>query len=159
VQFASALPIGPKRFRLSGLLRGARGSEWAMNGHAPGEIFVLIQAGAVQELVLPRSAVGTSASVVALGLADQNALPIECEVSGEATRPPSPINLVGEILTDGSLSLAWKRRSRIGWTWPSTSEPPLGESAEKYMVTVSGSAGALSFETLQPELRSQCATS
>ena len=67
-------------------------------------------------------------------------------------RPPDPTELAGERLADGSLSLSWTRRSRLGWTWPSTSEPPLGESAEKYTVTVAGSAGSLIFEASQPEL-------
>ncbi len=67
-------------------------------------------------------------------------------------RPPSPTDLVGQMLADGSLSLSWTRRSRLGWTWPSTSEPPLGESTEKYIVTVAGSAESLTFEALQPQL-------
>ena len=79
-------------------------------------------------------------------------MPIERIVSGEAMRPPSPTDLAGEVLGDGSLSLAWTRRSRLGWMWPEGSEPPLGESAEKYKVTVQGDAGSLNFEAFQPGL-------
>ena len=152
VQFATATSIGSQRVRLSGLVRGCFGTEWAMSNHSAGETFVFIDANALQEVVLPRAAIGTAASIVALGLADQNALPVECLASGEAMMPPSPTDLVGQKLADGSLSLSWTRRSRLGWTWPSTSEPPLGESTEKYIVTVAGSAESLTFEALQPQL-------
>lgn len=53
---------------------------------------------------------------------------------------------------DGGLLLHWTRRSRLGWLWPDGTELPLGESVEKYRVTLEGSAAALSFETLEPQL-------
>jgi len=64
IQFASAIPIGPNQFRLSGLLRGCRGTEWAMDSHAPGEAFALIGPGILQEVLFPPLAIGTSVSVV-----------------------------------------------------------------------------------------------
>ena len=39
IQFGTAEQTGPSTFRLSRLLRGRRGSEWAMAGHALGERF------------------------------------------------------------------------------------------------------------------------
>jgi len=152
IQFASALPIGPQRFRLTGLLRGCRGSEWAMNSHAVGEPFVLISPGSLQEIALPPLALGTSISIKARGLADYDAQPIERILTGEAMKPPSPVSLVAETAADGGLSVAWVRRSRAGWLWPANEEPPLGESTEKYRLTVVGSAGILTFEVLEPQI-------
>jgi hypothetical protein len=66
-------------------------------------------------------------------------------------RPPSPVDLQAEIAGDGSLSVAWTRRSRLGWMWPAGSEVPLGESSERYRVTLSSSA-ALTFEAAETQM-------
>jgi len=152
IQFASAVPIGPSRFRLGGLLRGCRGTEWAMSSHALGEPFVLISPASLQEILLPPLALGTSVSIMARGLADDNAIPIERTVTGEAMRPPSPIDLQAVSAPDGALSLTWTRRSRLGWMWPAGTEVPLGENSEKYRVTLEGSAGTLTFEVSEPQI-------
>jgi hypothetical protein len=67
-------------------------------------------------------------------------------------RPPSPVDLAAEIQSDGSLSLSWTRRSRLGWLWPAGTDLPLGESAERYRVVVEGSAGTLTFTPSEPQL-------
>ena len=148
IQFASAVPTGPKRFRLSGLLRGCRGTEWAMSSHAVGETFVLIAPGVLHEIALPPLALGALVSIKARGLADDAAVPVERIVTGEALRPPSPVDLHPERLPDGRLSLSWTRRSRLGWMWPDGAEVPLGESVERYRVSV----GSLTFETSEPRI-------
>jgi hypothetical protein len=43
----------------------------------------------------------------------------------------------------------WTRRNRLGWNWPSA-DPPLGESAERYRVTVQGSAAMLTLAASEP---------
>ena len=48
--------------------------------------------------------------------------------------------------------MSWIRRSRLGWLWPAGSAMPLGESSERYRVTLNGSAGTLTFETFQPQI-------
>ena len=147
-----AEPIGPKRFRLSGLLRGCRGTEWTMNSHASGEDFVLIVPGTLQEIALPPLAIGTSISIRARGLADGEATPIQRIVTGEAMRPPSPVDLFVQVMPDGDLQAVWTRRSRLGWLWPDDADVPLGESSERYRVTVIGSAGTLTFDAFEPQI-------
>lgn len=90
IQFASAVPIGPQRFRLSGLRRGCRCTEWAMGSHVAGDDFVLISPGAIQEILLPPLAIGSTVSVRARGLADDDAAPVERVVTGRGMRPPPP---------------------------------------------------------------------
>jgi hypothetical protein len=36
--------------------------------------------------------------------------------------------------------------------WPAGSEAPLGESSEKYRVTVQGSSATVTFEALEPQI-------
>ncbi len=121
-----------------------------MASHGSNETFVLIRPGTLQEIALPPSAIGASISIRPRGLADDDAQPIEGVVTGEAMRPPSPVDLQAEVQGDGALSLAWTRRSRLGWAWPSA-DPPLGESAERYRVTVQGSAGTLTLAASEPQ--------
>lgn len=151
IQFGSAVPIGPKWFRLGGLLRGCRGTEWAMGLHAAGETFVLIRPGALQEIVLPPSALGASISVKAAGLADNDADPVQQNVGGEAMRPPSPVNLQA-VAADGGLMLTWVRRSRLGWMRPEGTDVPLGESSERYRVTLDAATTSITFDAFEPRL-------
>jgi hypothetical protein len=122
-----------------------------MDLHVSGEAFVLIAPGTLQEIVLPPSALGSSASVKARGLADHEAAPIERVGTGEAMRPPSPVDLQGQVETDGALSLTWLRRSRLSWTWTGA-DVSLGESGERYEVTIEHSTGTLNFQTSYPTL-------
>jgi hypothetical protein len=122
-----------------------------MNSHAAGEAFVLIDSGTLREVALPPFVIGTSVAIRARGLADDAAHPIVRIVTGEAMRPPSPIDLLAQVAADGSLLLSWTRRSRLGWLWPAGTELPLGESSEKYRIIVEGSAGSLAFEAFSPQ--------
>src|SRR3990170_6798207 len=60
IQFGRAEPIAPRRFRLSRLLRGRRGSEWAMGSHAAGERFAMIETNTFRPIELPLSALGAA---------------------------------------------------------------------------------------------------
>ena len=123
-----------------------------MNSHVSGESFVLLSPGTLQEIVLAPTALGTPVSVKPRGLADDETAPVERIATGEAMRPPAPTDVLAERAADGGLLLRWTRRSRLGWLWPDGTELPLGESVEKYRVTLEGSAAALTYETLEPQL-------
>lgn len=47
IQFGRAEQVGPNRYRLSRLLRGRFGTEWASSAHQSGDDFLLIDAGAL----------------------------------------------------------------------------------------------------------------
>jgi hypothetical protein len=127
-------------------------TEWAANSHAAGEPFVLLVAGALQEVVFAPLAIGTSVSIRARGLADDDAQPVQRLVTGEAMKPPSPVELLVQVAGDGGLEIEWTRRSRLGWMWPDGADVPLGESFEKYRLTVTASAGTLTFDAFEPRI-------
>ncbi|MFL6730152.1 MAG: phage tail protein [Sphingomicrobium sp.] len=58
IQFADAEAIGPGRFRLTRLLRGRYATHWAMNLHASGDLFLMIDLSSLQVVSLPKSARG-----------------------------------------------------------------------------------------------------
>ena len=151
VQFGSVEPMGQKRFRLSRLLRGRRGTEWAMDSHHVGEWFCLLTPASLVGIDGPLEMVGTTVEVRPNGLADHDHPGAAVTMSGEALRPPSPVRL--SATRDGeSVSLGWTRRSRLGWAWVDGLDAPVGESAERYRVEVSGTSSSMSFEVTETHL-------
>ncbi len=134
IQFGTAVPIGDRRWRLSRLLRGRGGTEWAAAGHAPGERFVLIERGAVLRCPVPLVAIGAEVRVMASGIGDATPIPAAIEFQAEALRPLSPVHLRARPREDNGFDIAWVRRSRAGWTW-SDQEVPLAETVERYRLT------------------------
>ena len=147
IQFGVATAIGPGLFRLSKLLRGRRGTEWAMNAHSPGEHFVMIGSGSVRPIELPPEALGAQVDVTAFAVGDGNGTTIGTVARGEALRPPSPVHVRWSVALAGSLELSWVRRSRNGWMWRDEIETPLGETGERYRVRVQAETGAIELET------------
>jgi len=137
IQFGNAEPLGDRRFRLSRLLRGRRGTEWAAL-HAPGERFVLIEAESLTAVEAPLGSLGGEARLLGQGLGDPEGVLAVRTVAGEAMRPPAPVHLKAERLAGGDLALSWVRRSRAGWVWLSGSDTPLGEETESYRLSLAG---------------------
>lgn len=147
IQFGRADPIGPRLYRLSRLLRGRRGTEWAAGLHQGGEEFALVEADSCTAIMLPPG-IGAGASVRLLASGVGDSIPAEAEliVAGEALRPPSPVHLRAAALANGDHLIGWVRRSRLGWSWTSGSDTPLGEEQEAYRLTFSGAGGARQIE-------------
>ncbi|MEA2999177.1 MAG: hypothetical protein QOK17_1010 [Sphingomonadales bacterium] len=150
IQFGAAAPIGPRRFRLSRLLRGRRGTEWADGLHLPGEEFVLIDAPTLLRVDVPLASIGSEAALLPAGLGDDGAVPVRLIVTSEALRPPSPVHAYAEPLGEGDILLTWVRRSRLGWDWLSGRDTPLGEEREAYRVTIGSGSAARAFEVEEP---------
>ncbi|MEO7365138.1 MAG: hypothetical protein ABIW03_02345 [Sphingomicrobium sp.] len=148
VQFGQAEAIGPGQFKLSRLLRGRRGTEWAMDAHAIGEPFVLLQPGTLQRLPLAGSLRGSAVAVRSVRPGD-TAPAISALAVGEAQRPPSPAHLLAAQSASG-LMVSWTRRSRRGWAWLDEMEVPLGEASELYRVELEGVVGRIEIETEVP---------
>jgi hypothetical protein len=140
-QFGAAEPVGERRFRLSRLLRGRRGTEWAAHGHQTGEAFALVEAENLTMLAPPLSSLGRVVQIQALGLDDAEEVIVGRTLTGEVLRPPSPVHLRARRLANGNVEIHWMRRSRIGWVWMSGADAPLGEESETYRLSIA-SAGA-----------------
>lgn len=149
IQFGRAAVVAPGMFRLTHLLRGRRGTEWASAGHAVGDPFCLIEAATLRAIAVPRGAVGSTLAAVAHGIADQAPLPrAALLVQGEAMRPPAPCRLIAERV-GGAVQLTWTRRSHRGWRWGDGMDVPADAFAERYRVTLTGSGGQRTAETIE----------
>lgn len=146
IQFGRAEPIGSGRYRLSKLLRGRRGTEWAAAAHAVGEAFCLIDPAAIRQVELPASGIGAMLTVSAHGLGDVAPLPTgQRLVSGESLRPPSPCHL--KVLREGiAVQIQWTRRSHRGWIWTDGIGDAEDPFVERYRMSIAGSAGQIVIE-------------
>ncbi len=140
IQFASAQPLAPARYRLSGLLRGRRATEWAMSTHGPSERFVLLQGETLAAIDVPTGA--GQIKVMATSVGDAVPPVQTMTITGEAVIPTTIASLRAERLFNGDTALRWIRRSRNGWQWLNGADAPLVEELERYRVELAPNAGA-----------------
>jgi hypothetical protein len=149
IQFAYATPLGAGNWRLSGLLRGRAGTEWAVSNHIADEVFVMIDEALVR---LDSQTIGeaSDARIVAAGLGDAAAVSVPIGERGKTLEPLSPVKGHASRRADGSIALSWVRRARGAWLWTDAVDSPLNEESEAWEVGF-GDAN-------QPSLRWQTAS-
>ncbi|MGB3723094.1 MAG: phage tail protein [Pacificimonas sp.] len=155
VQFARAEQLDARRWRLSGLLRGRRGTEAAVAGHVAGEDFLLLEPEALFPLDVPLARVGAEMLLKAVGPADGVAVmeAVATTVTGRSLRPLSPVLGRAWVDADGAVRARWTRRSRFGFGWTDATDAPLGEEREIYAVTLAVGAEILDMTVAAAELR------
>nr|WP_295661302.1 phage tail protein [Polymorphobacter sp.] len=136
-QFARAEALAPRRYRLSVLLRGRRGSEAAIASHAAGERFVMLD-DRVVGFDPPLDAIGSPSVLKAVGPGEDIVAVRAVGVvpAGVALRPLSPVALTVTTGPTGDRAIGWIRRSRAGFAWIDGADAPIGEEVEAYRLTV-----------------------
>lgn len=147
IQFGEAVSLGGGQFRLSRLLRGRGGTEWATVDHVINEIFCLLSSATLQPLTLPSWSVGATITASTGGSPD-----VSASYAGENVRPLTPVGLNTEWTSDGSLQLGWIRRSRQGFAWIDGIDAPLGETQEQYRIVLTCGDKAAEYLASQPAL-------
>jgi hypothetical protein len=135
VQFSSAEAIAPQVFRLSGFLRGRRGTESRIAGHVAGERFVLLDRTAMLACPLPVEALGAEVLIRSAGVDDGGVSPVLAKLAGATLEPLSPADLQLETQANDVIA-TWIRRSRDGFGWADFVDAPLAEWSERYQVDV-----------------------
>ncbi len=135
VQFAEAEMLAPRRFRLSGLLRGRRATEAAVVGHILGERFVLLDQAGLLPVDLPADSIGRTVLVRAEGSGDAESGTAACRVGGKAVLPLSPVHLRLWRIGD-DIAANWVRRSRAGFGWSDFIDAPIAEANEAYRIEI-----------------------
>ena len=139
-QFQAVDLVGPRRYRLSGRLRGQLGTEFAASLPWPENSWFVLINGAPKQINLASNLrrveqtyrIGPSNR----GYADPSYTEELHAFDGNGLRPYSPAHLTARRAGSGDVDLTWVRRTRIdgdGWETP---EVPLGEDAEEYVVRV-----------------------
>ena len=133
LQFAIAEPMGPKAWRLTGLLRGRGGTEHnASEAHPAGTPVVLID----DRLIEMSSDANAAEGYAALGIGDDDAIMAAVGNAGLSRRPLAPVHARAFDLGDGGVLLRWQRRALGAWEWRGLTDAPLVEPVERYEVGV-----------------------
>lgn len=153
LQFANAELVDDRTYRLSRLLRGQAGSEYAIADLLPsGAPFVLLD----DHLIPIARGLGMldrpmNLRIAPGGRSHSDPMAVSVTVSPDATAltPLSPVHVTAWREIDG-VHLGWIRRTRSnGDSW--AIEPPLGEDREAYVVEIlSGSTAVRRLDVTSP---------
>jgi len=140
LQFVEAELVAPATYDLRLRLRGQAGTDAAAPRSWPaGSRFVLLDT-AVQQIDLSVGARGLSRfyriGAASSGYDDRNVIVQERAFAGNGLRPYSVVHLRGSGAAGQDVALSWVRRTRVdGDSWQS-SEVPLGEDREAYLLRI-----------------------
>lgn len=137
VQFLTPTLVGERTYAISGFLRGVRGTEHRIAGHAPGDRFILLDSA--KRHTLGASEIGDSDFYIATttgAAVDQDAA-FALAFTGASHRPYAAVNgLLALDTGSGDWSVTATRRTRIGGANLDGTDVPLGEVSEAWEADV-----------------------
>ena len=148
LQWQTATALDATSWRLSTLLRGRRGTEWAMPLHRAGERFLVLTPQTVWRADMNLSEVGMARQYRAVTLnTDASTTTAQAFVNtARGLKPYSVEHVHGTRNASNDLTITWVRRTRLGGLWVDGRDVPLSEASEAYEVDVL--AGATVVRTL-----------
>ncbi len=137
VQFQNAELIGERTYRLSRLLRGRQGTEWAVGSHTAGDRFILLSP-ALYTTAIANNLIGRQLFYkgVSVGNSLGNTDEVTFTYTGRNLKPFAPVHVKGVRDGSGNLTISWIRRSRVDGEWRDGVGIPLGEETEAYEVEI-----------------------
>lgn len=128
----------PNVYRVTRLLRGELGTDWAMVDHAANERAVLLRPQGLRHVSQEQWEVNLEHLVkaVTLGRSTDSGVASSFTNTGISQKPYSPVDLRSSRTMDGGMVLTWERRTRLAFVLFGGVEPPLGESLEAYDVEI-----------------------
>lgn len=138
VQFVNAELVAAGLYRLSGFLRGRRGTEQHISTHSASERFVILN-GNLRRVSTTAAQIGASSylKVVTYNRNESTVTPESFVDSGTALKPFNPVALRINY-TDLGVELSWIRRTRFDYRYTGSSgiSVPVAEDSEQYRVRV-----------------------
>lgn len=128
----------PDVWRLSGLLRGRRGTEWAVGTSEAADTFVMLDSALVR-VSMNLAALGTERKhkAVLSGASIDAATAVDFTGNGVALEPFSVVDVEGAREPDDDLVITWVRRGRIGSELAGSGvDIPLSEESEAYEIDI-----------------------
>ena len=145
-QAGNAELVGPGRYRLSRLLRGQRGTEWAMGNTPSGAALVYLGQG-INQVDMSLSDIGRAFywryGPLGAKVGSDAYTTVSKTFEGVGLKPFAPVHARRRIADNGDHVLTWIRRTRAdGDSW-SLYQIPLGEDIEAYAVEILTTGGEL----------------
>lgn len=114
IRFQRATLVSPGVYILSGLLRGQRGTEWAMGSHGANERCVLLRTRGLRRVTQQAAEVGQVRYLRGGTLgATPSATSVQFTNTNRGLRPFAPVDARAVRLPSGDLQITWKRRTRL----------------------------------------------
>lgn len=138
IQWKNATLVAENTYELSGLLRGRRGTEWAVGEHSVGERFVVLEKGALYRMPMGQSQLNQTAYYKALPLGGDwdDARQLSQNYKAASLRCFAPVQIKGARDESDNLSLLWIRRPRWNGEWMDEIDVPLFEAQELYQIDI-----------------------
>ena len=145
VQFCGVTQIDSNVYELTRFLRGRKGTEWAVSGHATSERFVFLSTR-LRDIPLDigdRYSATMFLRAYGTGSASRYGTTERFETQFARLMPYSPVHLFAVRHPTGEWTLRWNRRDRYMNDWNSGVDVPLSEADEVYEVEVYNVGGDL----------------
>lgn len=139
VRFMNAVLQADGSYRLSGFVRGDKGSERVSGTHLPGDFFILLNDPDNLFIGLPVESISLQRlyRAVTQGETVDSASDQAFTYQGVNLKPLAASYPAGARNGSGDLSASWTRRSRLSSTWWWTGVvAPVGEASEAYEIDV-----------------------
>lgn len=138
IQWKTATLLSAGKYRLSGLARGRKGSDWATSGHKAGDRFVCLSATTLRRYNFGAGDIGSERlyKAVTHGMVITGTRAVRFTNTGVGLKPYAPVHISGSRDDSGSLTISWIRRTRVDGEWRDYVDVPLGESSEAYEVDI-----------------------
>jgi hypothetical protein len=137
-QWIDATFLGNGVYRLSTLLRGRKGSEYACSGHAVGDLFVLLDPAKMERIDASLSEIGLQRifKATSIGTPIAAAIPVAFVNTGANLKPLSLVHIAGARDGSNNLTVAAIPRTRLGGEWLNGGDSPTGETIQSYEMDV-----------------------
>lgn len=136
IQFRTATLVAPGQYDLSGLLRGRRGTEWAIGYSQAGDTFVLCST--LSRVTKSSSSIGQArlykmvTSRTLIEAAEAEAF----SAAGVALECYAPAHVTASRDAGGDITFHVTRRARLGPEWIDYADVPLHEDSERYSIDI-----------------------
>lgn len=128
--------VSPGVYDLKGLLRGRKGTEWAIGTHTIGEPVAYIQPAGIRRVAMDLSELNLERfyRAVTFGRSLDSAASQEWANTGVSSKPYAPTNLDADRdASAGTTTIFWNRRTRLSQAWW-LGNVPLGEESELWHI-------------------------
>lgn len=149
LQFKNAMLNMDGTYTLSTLIRGRKGSEWAIGLHVANEQFILLTSANLSWYPGSTARLNIKDDFRAVTLGGPvtgNVVPFTAR--GVALECYAPTHIKGSRSGGGDLTITWMRRNRLDGEWRDKVDVPMSEATEKYQVNVMNGSAVISIITV-----------
>jgi len=119
IKFITATSIGSGNYVLNGILRGQYGTDWAMDTHEGGDLFIMIDESSANRLSMSDTHYLNDVEYVPVTIGSDftTGYKVIEASTGEAKKPHSPTHVKGYRDASGNLTITWIPRGRHSFEW------------------------------------------